>query len=197
MRRSQSIPLFARRVHEDGIAAGFDLASTAEFGVDCNFPVIVPLHFLNPDMRRPIVPVWINGIAPPMPLAKRCFCARRDMVRESVATWSSEELRVAVVASGSISKGTSAGLGPSIISQAAAADGAWMSEVLGYLAHGRGGRGSWNAATAERMAASRERLGQNFRIGSPSLASWVTGRRPFWRPSSTTVFAYGAWRLDG
>lgn len=65
----------ARLVHKEGIEEGFDLAASLEFGVDHS--IVVPLHFLNPGMRRPIVPIWINGIAPPIP-RKALFRPRHD-----------------------------------------------------------------------------------------------------------------------
>ena len=52
----------AAHVRERGIAAGFDLALTQEFAVDHS--VLVPLHFLTPAMRIPIVPLFIAGSAP-------------------------------------------------------------------------------------------------------------------------------------
>lgn len=33
----------------------------------------LPMHFLNPNMSVPVVPVIINTLTPPMPTAKRCF----------------------------------------------------------------------------------------------------------------------------
>ena len=56
-----------------GIAASFDLTLSEEFQVDHS--ITVPVHFLAASdgvVERPIVPVWINGIAPPFPLAARC-----------------------------------------------------------------------------------------------------------------------------
>ena len=75
-RASDSIPvdaLLARHLYHSGIAASFDLALSEEFQVDHS--ITVPLHFLAASdgvVERPIVPVWINGIAPPLPLASRC-----------------------------------------------------------------------------------------------------------------------------
>ena len=35
--------------------------------------IMVPLHFLTPDMNVPIVPFFINGLAPPLPSSQRCY----------------------------------------------------------------------------------------------------------------------------
>ncbi len=74
--RFDAIPVdepLARHLYHSGIAASFDLALSEEFQVDHS--ITVPLHFLAASdgvVERPIVPVWINGIAPPLPLASRC-----------------------------------------------------------------------------------------------------------------------------
>jgi aromatic ring-opening dioxygenase catalytic subunit (LigB family) len=87
----------ARAVYRHGIASSFDLAFSQEFEVDHS--IMVPLHFLTPKMNVPIVPVFINGLVPPLPAAKRCF-ALGQMVRAAVESWPTK-MRVAVLASGS------------------------------------------------------------------------------------------------
>ncbi len=77
----------ARHVYAWGLGAAFDLALSEEFQVDHS--ITVPVHFLAATdgvVERPIVPLWINGIAPPFPLASRC----RDlgaMVSAAVAAY--------------------------------------------------------------------------------------------------------------
>jgi hypothetical protein len=58
-----SVPVsesLAGHLFTSGMERGFDLARTQEFEVDHS--ILVPLHFLTPDMRIPIVPIFINGI---------------------------------------------------------------------------------------------------------------------------------------
>jgi len=51
--------------------AGFDPAFSDELLFD--HATFLPLHFLNPQMAVPVVPIIINTLTPPMPTAKRCF----------------------------------------------------------------------------------------------------------------------------
>jgi protocatechuate 4,5-dioxygenase beta chain len=179
----------AALVHRSGIEQGFDLARSEEFGVDHS--IIVPLHFLNPGMRRPIVPVWINGIAPPMPLAKRCFDLGAT-VRSTVESWPSD-LRVALVASGSIS-GDIGGPRARDHQPSAAADPIWMEQVLRRLARGEVTE-LLNEATAERIAAAGNVSGEL--LNWIALLGAVGGRRPVFLESQFDAgFAYGAWRFD-
>src|SRR5918992_313048 len=50
---------------------GFDPTFSDELLFD--HATMLPLHFLNPNMSVPVVPVIINALTPPMPTAKRCF----------------------------------------------------------------------------------------------------------------------------
>jgi hypothetical protein len=63
--------------------------------------VMVPLHFLDPNNLARVLPVYINGIVPPLPSATRCY-ALGQSVRTVVEEWDSPA-RVAIVASGSFS----------------------------------------------------------------------------------------------
>jgi aromatic ring-opening dioxygenase catalytic subunit (LigB family) len=50
---------------------GFDPTFSDELLFD--HATMLPLHFLNPNMAVPVVPVIINTLTPPMPTPKRCF----------------------------------------------------------------------------------------------------------------------------
>jgi len=179
----------ARFVHKEGVEHGFDLAASLEFGVDHS--IVVPLHFLNPGMRRPIVPIWINGIAPPMPRAKRCFDLG-GMVQSAVGAWP-QDLRVAVVASGSIS-GDIGGPRARDHQPSAAADAAWMHQVLGRLSRGEVNE-LLNDATAERIAAAGNVSGEL--LNWIALLAVVGDHRPaFLESQLDSGFAYAAWRFD-
>src|SRR5262249_17803065 len=64
-----------------------------------NHATMLPLHFLNPNMAVPVVPVIINTLTPPMPTPKRCFAFGQflgNKLKES-------EKPVAVIATGGLS----------------------------------------------------------------------------------------------
>jgi aromatic ring-opening dioxygenase catalytic subunit (LigB family) len=50
---------------------GFDPAFSDELLLD--HATFLPLHFLNPGLAIPIVPIIINTLTPPMPSPQRCF----------------------------------------------------------------------------------------------------------------------------
>lgn len=92
-------PPFASALFEYGLECGFDLACTEE--LDLDHSLLVPLHFLTPQMNIPVVPIYIRGLAEPLPKANRCY-ALGQMVRRHIERWRGSE-RIAVVASGSFS----------------------------------------------------------------------------------------------
>ncbi len=89
----------AAHIRNSSIEHGFDLALVQDFEVD--HAVMVPLHFLTPDMKIPVLPIFINCLAPPLPTASRCF-ALGEAVRAAVNDWP-EPLRVVAIGSGSFS----------------------------------------------------------------------------------------------
>ena len=89
----------AAHIRTAAIAHGFDISLVQDFEVD--HAVMVPLHFLTPDMKIPVLPIFINCLAPPLPTAQRCF-ALGEAVRAAVESWP-QPLRVAVIGSGSFS----------------------------------------------------------------------------------------------
>lgn len=181
-----------RHLHQAGIEDGFDLAQSQEFSVDHS--IIVPLHFLNGEagrMKRPAVPVWVNGIAPPLPLAKRCY-ALGEMVRRAVESWPSA-LRVGIVASGAISGDIG---GPRALDNQPFAwpDEAWVTNVVARIQKGEIDD-LLNEATADRLRAAGNVSGE--------MLNWVTllgavgGRKPAFLESQLAGGnAYGAWRWD-
>jgi hypothetical protein len=95
----KSIADFGAHVRRLGIAAGFDLAMVQEFTVDHS--IVVPLHFMTPQMQIPVVPIFINGHVPPLPTAQRCFELGR-VVKRAIESWP-QPLRVVTMGSGSFS----------------------------------------------------------------------------------------------
>jgi protocatechuate 4,5-dioxygenase beta chain len=128
--RQYEVPVhakLARGIQAHLVQAGFDVGMSQEFELD--HPVTVPLHFLTPDMNVPVVPVFINGLIPPLPRAWRCH-ALGAAIRSAVAA---EPLRIAAIASGSFSLEIG---GPRISehSHTGVPDLAWFDHVLSRLA---------------------------------------------------------------
>jgi aromatic ring-opening dioxygenase LigB subunit len=60
---------------------------------------MIPLHFLTPDMRLPILPIVINTLPPPLPTPRRCFLLGQ-VVGEVVRR---DTRRVGLIATGGMS----------------------------------------------------------------------------------------------
>lgn len=179
----------AGHLRGNGIARGFDLSLSQDFDLDHS--IMVPLHFLTPHMKIPIVPIFINGLAPPLPGARRCY-ALGEMVRDAIKDWP-ERMRVAVLASGSFSLEIG---GPKIPhgQRAGTPDPEWTKRVQHLLQHGKV-NDLLEEATAVRMA----RAGN---IGG-ELLNWIAmlgtigERKPrFIEPQLDHGHSYGAWRWD-
>ena len=179
----------ARHIRTSGINAGFDLALAQAFELDHS--VMVPLHFLTPAMRIPIVPVFVNGLAPPVPSARRC-AALGECVRRAIDAWP-EDRRVAILASGGFSLEVG---GPKIepgrLHSVPKPD--WAARVTDLLVHGRVDD-LLNEATTDRITDAGNAAGE--------LLNWIAmlgaigDRRPrFLEPRVEAGHAYGAWRWD-
>ncbi|GHJ35704.1 extradiol ring-cleavage dioxygenase [Streptomyces sp. TS71-3] len=83
----------------EGLDKGFDLAFSNELRVDHS--ITCPIITLRPENDLPVVPLYTNIFAPPLPQPKR-FVQLGRTVREIVESWPSE-LRVAVIGSGHLS----------------------------------------------------------------------------------------------
>ena len=179
----------AQRVRGYGIEHGFDLGVTQEFEVDHS--VLVPLHFVTPRMQVPIVPVFIGGIVPPIPQARRCF-ALGQAVRGAIDALP-EAKRVAVMASGSISLDIGSPLAPPG-QIAGTADIGWMHEVLGYL-KSAAVADLLNAATTDRLASAGNIAGEL--LNWIALLGSIDQRRPsFLEAQAGHGDAYAVWRWD-
>ena len=171
----------ATQVYRQGVASDFDLSLTQEFEVDHS--IMVPLYFLTPAMQIPIVPVFINGLAPPLPSARRCFTLG-EMVRQAVEAMPGKT-RVALLASGSFSLEVA---GPRV----GITDHAWIETVLGCISEARVAD-LLQQATTERILAAGNVSGE--------LLNWVAmlgalgSRRPtLLEPQHG--HAYAAWRWE-
>ena len=77
-------PALAAHIRAAAIRAGYDVGMTQNFSVDHS--VIVPLHFLTPDMHVPVIPFFISGHLPPLPSAQRCHALGQAVAR-AIEAW--------------------------------------------------------------------------------------------------------------
>jgi hypothetical protein len=179
----------ATHMRAQAIGDGFDISLAQDFDVD--HATMVPLHFLTPDMGIPIVPFFINGLAPPLPSAPRCYALGRT-VAAAIGTWR-EHKRVAVIGSGSFSLEIG---GPQIPpgERAGTPDPGWSERVQDHIAHSRIGD-LVAEATPSRLARAGNISGE--------LLNWIAmlgvvgDRKPiFIKPEPDHGHAYAAWRLN-
>ncbi len=101
------VPLYNVKVHEElahyllgeVMESGFDLAFSAEMQLDHGF--MSPLHFIMPEMDIPIVPLFQNCSASPMPSLKRCYQLGQAL-RKAIDKRPKAE-RIAILATGGLS----------------------------------------------------------------------------------------------
>ncbi|MBI4944477.1 MAG: extradiol ring-cleavage dioxygenase [Actinobacteria bacterium] len=82
-----------------GLDAGFDLAFSNELRLDHS--VTCPIITLRPQNDLPVVPVYTNIFAPPLPQPKR-FVQLGQALRDLVESWPSDK-RVAIIGTGHLS----------------------------------------------------------------------------------------------
>lgn len=179
----------ARQLHTGLLGQGFDPAQSRQFTVDHS--VLVPVHFLTPDLGVPVVPLFINGLVSPLPSASRSVQLGRA-VAWAVADWP-DHLRVGLVASGSFSLEVG---GPRIDAGrnwgVPAPD--WAGRVVELVR-----QGEVDALVHE---AHPRQLAEAGNVGG-ELLNWlallgaVDGQRPvFCEPQEQFGHAYAAWRLQ-
>ncbi|HEX9264919.1 MAG TPA: extradiol ring-cleavage dioxygenase [Candidatus Binatia bacterium] len=76
---------------------GFDPTFSDELLFD--HATFLPLHFLNPNMAVPVVPIIFNALTPPMPTAKRCYAFGRFLGQ----ILEKHPKRIALIATGGLS----------------------------------------------------------------------------------------------
>jgi hypothetical protein len=177
----------AEYLHNHTVRAGYDVASLRDYATDHS--VMVPLHFVNPGMRVPVLPFFISGHVPPLPGARRCFALGREL-RKAIEAYG-EDLRVAVIGTGSFSLEV---FGPRI--DPGKTDGVpdpdWVHEVCRYLA-----AGDTDALIA---AATEQRMYAAGNVGG-ELLNWIAmlaftdNRKPdFLEKQMENGHAYAGWR---
>jgi aromatic ring-opening dioxygenase catalytic subunit (LigB family) len=179
----------AREIQAQVVRAGFDVGMSQEFEIDHS--VTVPLHFLTPRMAVPIVPVFVSGLLPPLPSARRCY-ALGAAIRRALERIPDRK-RVVAVASGSFSLEIG---GPRIsdTSHTGVPDPEWSERVVDLLRAGK-----VDELVAE---ASEERIARAGNAGG-ELLDWIAmlgmlDPRPpsFLAAQHELGHAFAAWRVE-
>jgi aromatic ring-opening dioxygenase catalytic subunit (LigB family) len=179
----------AHRLHARVVHAGFDVGMSQELELD--HTIIAPLWFLFPGDVPPIVPVFVNGLIPPLPSAQRCR-ALGGAIADAVGA-EPAPLRVAVVASGSFSLEIG---GPRISadSHTGIPAAGWVDRVVELL----------SAADVDRLVeeATDERLAEAGNAGG-ELLEWIAmlgtiapARPAFLEVQPAFGHAYAAWPAE-
>lgn len=92
-------PEFTEFLLAEAIESGFDLSFSDDMRLDHGF--MTPIHFLNPDMTRRVVPLFQNCNTTPIPTVKRCY-ALGNLLRQAIERWPSND-RFAVIGTGGLS----------------------------------------------------------------------------------------------
>jgi aromatic ring-opening dioxygenase catalytic subunit (LigB family) len=98
-RRVPSHMPFARYLVERGLDEGVDWATSESWEVDHG--MMVPLHKLDREGRFPMIPVFVNCAAPPLPSPRRCYAVGRWLA-DAIARWDGGK-RVALIVTGGLS----------------------------------------------------------------------------------------------
>ena len=182
-----SMPKLAEYLHNHTVRAGYDVASLREFG--CDHSVMVPLHFVNPGMRVPVIPFFISGHVPPLPSARRCFALGCE-IRKALEAYP-ENLRIVIIGTGSFSLEV---FGPRI--DPGKTDGVpdpeWVHELCRYLEAGDTDS-LIGAATDDRMHAAGNVGGEL--LNWIAMLAFTDNRKPdFLIKQMENGHAYAGWR---
>jgi gallate dioxygenase len=182
-----SRPDLAAHIRAAAIETGFDAALAQHFSVDHS--IAVPLHFLTPDMRVPVIPLFISGHVPPLPSARRCHALGQAVAR-AIEAWP-QPLRVVIMGSGSFSLEVA---GPRMAPGRTdgVPDPDWALRVIKYL----------EEQQTEKLIseASQHQLLKAGNVGG-ELLNWIAmlgaigNRTPnYIAPQMQNGHAYGVWR---
>ncbi len=176
----------AAHIRKALVEAGFDVAMTQQFTVDHS--VVVPLHFMTPQMQVPVIPIFISGHLAPLPSAQRCFDLGAA-VKKAIAAWP-EKLRVVAIGSGSFSLEV---FGPRIApgKSDGVPDPEWAKRICGLIE-----KGDVRTLISEATPDQLQRAGN---VGG-ELLDWIAmlgaggaGRPKFVRPQLEQGHAYAVW----
>jgi len=93
-------PALARAIVREGARLGLMFAYLRRLELDDG--ISVPLHYLTPDMRVPLVPVTMNCTVPPIPSTPEAYRLGQALHEILTRRWPGPE-RVAVIATGGLS----------------------------------------------------------------------------------------------
>lgn len=91
--------VLAQRLLEGLVDVGFDLAFARDLPLDHAF--MSPLHMIMPDTSLPVVPLFQNCVAPPLPTVRRCL--ELGAALRTILDAEDSDLRVAVLGTGGLS----------------------------------------------------------------------------------------------
>ena len=180
---------FGSALLDHGLQQGFDLAAAGELKLDHSS--LVPLHFMTPKMDVPMVVVYVNGLATPIPVAPRAYELGR-MIGRFVDQWP-DDRRVAVIASGSFSLEVG---GPTM----GYVDQDWIATVVSLMQSGAAGE-LVSRSTRQQLKSVGNTGGEM--LNWIALLGAVGDRPPTWieadvQPpdSPRDGHGYAVWRLD-
>jgi protocatechuate 4,5-dioxygenase beta chain len=175
----------ARWFVSEGFDRGVDFAFSEEFVIDHAFTV--PMAFVRPEGDVPIVPVWTNVMAPPLPPAAR-FYAVGKALRELIEA-SPLDLRVAVVSSGHLAVEVG---GPRLAT--ASPDVAFDERMMELIAAGKSAEVVAEASLDKLMAAGNVTPGFLNYVMLIGLAGGAVPRATALRhPKATPAVYYMEW----
>ncbi len=182
-----SAPKLAEYLHHQTVRAGYDVASLRDFVTDHS--VMVPLHFVIPEMRRAGDPV-LHQRACPAVADGAALLRARPQIRQALEAYP-EDLRVVIIGTGSFSLEV---FGPRI--RPGMTDGVpdpeWVHEVCRYLAAGDT-EGLIAAATEDRMHAAGNVGGEL--LNWIAMLAFTDNRKPdFLEKQMENGHAYAGWR---
>lgn len=188
-REVRSHRALGRAIYAQGLQAGFDLALSERLEVDHS--IMVPLHFLTPAYDVPLVPIFINGLAPPIPPGSRAHALGRAV--GNVIRGFPEDLRVVVLATGSINHEVG---GPRINEGElwGAPDPSWLEHVVRRLRDDEV-ETLVAEATLEKLATVGNVAGELHCIIA-MLGAIGAGPPAFLEPQPRLGHAFGAWIRD-
>lgn len=179
----------AGALHAGLITRHFDMAITQEFSLDHAF--MVPWHFLNADLRAPIVPLFVHGFSNPLPPAERAW-SLGETIAEIIAERPEDE-RIAIMASGSFSLEIGGPLAPPD-DRSGTPDKEWAAHVQRRMENCEIDE-LIEEATGERMQRAGNAAGE--------LLNWLVmlgaigNREPIsFKPQIDHGHAFGIWRWD-
>ena len=175
----------ARHLLHEGFAHGIDFAYSDEYLLDHAFTV--PLLFVRPECDLPVVPVFTNVLAPPLPTARR-FHEVGAVLRKGIESWDGG--RVAVLVTGHFTNNVG---GPRMLDFLQKPQSEWDSRTLELI-------DAWDVE----MLISESTYENLYRVGhaTPAFLDFIlgfglAGARPAWHEliasPAAPALAFFAW----